>query len=141
MTNAIKLEKDRMAGPYVNEAGRQPLDSVSQATETALRRAASERDAFEQEVFETDRFAARVSHERQNLLWRNEALEAKLAAATVALNQHIGRNEALEAQLAAVTEALDQQKRAIAAMYASTSWKFARPVRALKKLFNLIRTQ
>ena len=111
----------------VSEFGQQPVDQACQAMETELRRVASERDAFEQEVFETDRYAARVSHERQNLLWRNEML--------------VRRNAALETELAAATGALEQHRQALAAIYASTSWKFARPVRALKKLLILIRTR
>ena len=120
MTNETKYKAVQGGRTVVTESGQQPLDSVDQAMEAELRRVASERDAFEQEVFETDRFAARVAHERQNLLWRNEVLQAELAAAT---------------------EALEQHRRTIMAMYASTSWKFARPVRALKKLLGFIRAR
>ena len=118
MTNETKYKTVQDGRAIVTEIGQRPLDSVCQALEAELRRVASERDAFEQEVFETDRYAARVSHERQNLFWRNEALAAELAAAT---------------------EALEQHRQTLAAIYASTSWKFSRPVRALKKLLVLIR--
>jgi hypothetical protein len=115
--NETKYKAVQDGRASVAEFGQGPLDSVCQSLEAELRRVAAERDAFEQEVFETDRYAAHVSHERQNLFWRNEALQAELAAAT---------------------EALEQHRRTLAAIYASTSWKFSRPVRALKKLLVLI---
>jgi chromosome segregation ATPase len=166
VTNDTKCRAVQDGGTVVPVAGQQPLDPSFHATEAELRRVVSERDAFQQEVFETDRFAARVSHERQNLLWRNEALQAELATVTEALDQHkqaiaassherenlLLRNEALEAKLATATEALeaeratatealDQHKQAIAAIYASMSWKLTRPLRALKNLLDFIRTR
>ncbi len=97
-----------------------------------------------QELFETNRYAAQLTHTRQNLLdetrrlhIENDALRAK-AADTEHMRCQL---DALSRETAQTQQTIhvvatdaEQMRRYIAAMYASTSWKFSRPVRAIAKL-------
>lgn len=66
----------------------------------------SERDAWMQELFEVNRHAAYLTQNRQALMEKNQQLESEKTR----FHNHV------------------------LAMYASTSWKFARPVRAIARL-------
>jgi len=85
-----------------------------------LDRALAERDATMQELFESNRYSGALTVERQVLLERVAGAEAQ---------QHMLRDHLAEAQ--ARKHVLQNY---LDAVYASTSWKFAWPVRAAKRL-------
>jgi FkbM family methyltransferase len=99
------------------EARAAEAEVTVEAALSALGRARAERDAYEQEMFEVDRHAAWVSQERQNLAW--------------SIDKHQRKIDALEREI-------EYHRQWIQAVYSSTSWKFARPIRAARKLLNLM---
>ena len=128
---ALTAEAAQLAAALAKANTRaQQLDAVQQANGAELvsqstrvdhltvqtARLASERDAWMQELFEVNRHAAHLTQVRQNLLQAIDADRLQLA--------RIPHLEAEKVQL----------HDYILVMYASTSWKFARPVRAIAKL-------
>ncbi len=117
--------RDELAGAraaLAEQAGQQAAQlaraaAEAEATVAALRtrldHSVAERDAYTQELFETNRHAAQLTIERQQLLER-------VASATE--------------QLAHARAHGDYLKSWLDAVYASTSWKFARPVRLAHRL-------
>ncbi len=114
-----------------------------------LRRLGEERDAWAQELFETNRHAAQRTQEYQTLLDASHTLEEDRRRMETELSRvatHAAAEKQLrEAELSlAATHAaaekrlleaeLSRLRGQVAALYDSTSWKFARPVRALGKL-------
>ncbi len=114
----------------------------------SLQRAQSERDDFEQEMFEVNRHAAWLTQERQTLLWRMGEQEAELArskAETEKAAALAGQVDRLDFELAKAKAELEKAKAElektgdyyrnwIDSIYSSTSWKFALPVRAARRL-------
>jgi chromosome segregation ATPase len=102
-----------------------------QATATDLRigfdQVVAERDAWAQELFETNRHAAALTVERQVLLQR----VAGLAASAELLAQARDENQELLAQARVENQGL---RKRLDDVYASTSWKFARPIRVVRWL-------
>ena len=88
--------------------------------QTQLNRALAERDATMQELFESNRYSGALTVERQVLLERVAGAEAQQQM----LRDHLA---AAEARKHVTQTHLDS-------VYASTSWKFAWPVRAAKRL-------
>ena len=88
--------------------------------QTQLNRALAERDATMQELFESNRYSGALTVERQVLLERVAGADAQQQM----LRDHLA---AAEARKHVTQTHLDS-------VYASTSWKFAWPVRAAKRL-------
>ena len=97
-------------------------------------RLAAERDAWMQELFETNRYAADLTQVRQTLLDDKQRLESENGRL---LNEN-KRLEVDKARLLDENQRLNVDKiqihNQIHAMYVSTSWKFSRPVRVVGKL-------
>jgi chromosome segregation ATPase len=112
---------------------------------SALERARAERDAYEQEMFEVDRYGAWVSQDRQNLVWRVDELQRERDRLTQEASElHRERDRLtqeaseLHRERDRLTQEIEHYRSWIQAMYSSTSWKIARPVRAARKLLNLL---
>ena len=87
---------------------------------TELDRALAERDATMQELFESNRYSSALTVERQVLLERVAGAEAQQQM----LRDHLAEAQARKHVL----------QNYLDSVYASTSWKFAWPVRAAKRL-------
>lgn len=96
--------------------GKQNMEEIQDKADVVMK----ERDAYMQELFESNRYAGFLTVERQNLIEHVRALTAELATVKRERDDLRSRAELFQRRLEAV--------------YASTSWQFAKPVRGAKKL-------
>ena len=110
------------AAAQPNELQRRYEEALAKLADLQIQlgRALAERDATKQELFESNRYSGALTVERQVLLERVAGAEAQQQM----LRDHLA---AAEARKHVTQTHLDS-------VYASTSWKFAWPVRAAKRL-------
>ena len=110
------------AAAQPNELQRRYEEALAKLADLQIQlgRALAERDATKQELFESNRYSGALTVERQVLLERVAGADAQQQM----LRDHLA---AAEARKHVTQTHLDS-------VYASTSWKFAWPVRAAKRL-------
>jgi chromosome segregation ATPase len=98
-----------------------------------LEDALAERDAYAQELFETNRYAGELTAQRQALIDREKAA---LDREKAALDREKAALDRVQAALDRVQAADDRVQAAddrIAAIHASTSWRLTKPIRFAKR--------
>jgi ATPase subunit of ABC transporter with duplicated ATPase domains len=105
-----------------------------------LEDALAERDAYAQELFETNRYAGELTAQRQALIDREKAAldreKAALDREKAALDREKAALDRVQAALDRVQAADDRVQAAddrIAAIHASTSWRLTKPIRFAKR--------
>lgn len=93
------------------------LEKVVATRADEISRLTVERDAWAQDLFETNRYAMQVTLERQNAIDERRRLQQEL-----------------ESRIATMTLALERSDAVLRDMRASTSWKISRPVRLIGRL-------
>ncbi len=138
------------AATQPNDLQRRYEEALTKLTDLQIQlaQALAERDATMQELFESNRYSGALTVERQLLLERLAGAEAQqqmlrddLAAAKAQqqmLRDDLAAAEAQQQMLRDDLAAAEARKQVLQnyldSVYASTSWKFAWPVRAAKRL-------